>query len=396
MGGIRLEFELPAPPERVWPLLSDRQHLASWFTETDFVAEPGQRFMIWPGQQMAGVDGPISAVVLNITPPYKLVMGWQSPHSQTTMTWTLQDTRQGSRLRIVEWGHVGTDEVLRERTLSQLFDVGLRGLVERQVAAPVGEVESLPPIGQPGLAGPVAVVEELPAPAPAEPSDPSAAPAPSPAPPAERRRRRRWPMLLATFVVLVVLAALAVWVLWPPVPAGGGGPQISPAGRAGLGSSPATGMPPGSDPGVGPGVVAGGSGGPPIVGPIPGMTPGPSATQAGAMGTNGSGAGGAHLVVQTYQTGSSVIVSLTNNGDATGDWRAVGLVFNGPVPGSLTLQTGDVADAVHKGTYCFTPTTPTMAVVAPHTTSNFIFSVNSVNLSESLIKSVTLDSSPCV
>jgi uncharacterized protein YndB with AHSA1/START domain len=393
MGGIRLEFELPAPPERVWPLLSDRQHLASWFTETDFVAEPGQRFMIWPGQQMAGVDGPISAVVLTITPPYRLVMGWQSPHSQTTMTWTLQDTRQGSRLRIVEWGHVGTDEVLRERALSQLFDVGLRALVERQVAVPVGEAASPAPIGQPGPASPVAVVEDPPAPAPAEPSEPSAAPAPSPARPAERRRRRRWPMLVATFVVLVVLAAFAVWVLWPPVPAGGGGPLISPAGRAGLGSSPATGLAPGLDPGA----VPGGSGGPPNGGPIPGMTPGPSATQSGAMGTSGPGAGGADLVVQTYQTGSSVIVSLTNNGDATGDWRAVGLLFNGPLSVSVTLQTGDVAYAVHKGTYCFTPTTPTMAVVAPHTTSNFIFSVNiGVSLSQSLIKTVTLDSSPCV
>src|SRR5215472_3393735 len=150
MGGIRLEFELPAPPERVWPLLTDRQHLATWFTETDFVPETGQRFMIWPGEQMAGVDGPISAVVLTITAPQKLVMGWQSPLSQTTITWTLQETRHGSRLRVVEWGHVGADEVLREQTLSRLFDVGLRALVEREVAVTAGGV-AMPVIGQPGL-----------------------------------------------------------------------------------------------------------------------------------------------------------------------------------------------------------------------------------------------------
>jgi hypothetical protein len=321
---------------------------------------------------MAGVDGPISAVVLTINPPLKLVMGWQSPLSQTTMTWTLQETRHGSRLRVVEWGHVGTEEVVREQALSRLFDVGLRALVEREVAVPAGAV-AMPVIGQPGPAAESAT--------PAEP--PAVAPVPAPVDPLEPPRRRRWPVLLAVLILLVLLAGLGVWLIWPPEPAGGGGVQAPPSASAGLGSSPAT--QPGPDPGV---VVPGRNGGPPAVGPFGSVTPGPSATQLVL--------GGPSLTVHTSQAGSLVTVSLTNNGGTAGNWRAVGIVLNG-LNALVTMQSGEVAHAVHNGTHCFTPTTPMMAAVAPQTTSNFIFTVTlGVKLSGPLIKSVALDSSPCV
>src|SRR5690349_16300468 len=106
MGGIRLEFELPAPPDQVWPLLVNREHLAVWLAENDFAPEVGRRFMIWPGSDL-DLDGPISAVLLELAEPHKLVMGWQSPHTQTSMTWTLQGHRNGTRLRVTEWGHLG-------------------------------------------------------------------------------------------------------------------------------------------------------------------------------------------------------------------------------------------------------------------------------------------------
>src|SRR5262249_11205955 len=113
MGGIRLEFDLAAPPERVWPLLTEPAHLKAWFAESDFAAEPGRRFMIWP-VDLPGIDGPISAVALTVSAPHRLVMGWQSPSGQTTITWTLQPTTNGSRLRVTEWGQSGVDEIVRE------------------------------------------------------------------------------------------------------------------------------------------------------------------------------------------------------------------------------------------------------------------------------------------
>jgi uncharacterized protein YndB with AHSA1/START domain len=388
MGGIRLEFELPAPPERVWPLLTDRRHLAVWFTETDFVPEPGQRFMIWPGQQMAGVDGPISAIVLTITPPEKLVMGWQSPLSQTTMTWTLQATRHGSRLRVVEWGHVGDDEVVREQVLSRLFDVGLRALVEREVAVPAGGV-AMPVMGQPAPAASAMAAAEL--------TTPPAVPASAAGDPDPPRRRRRWLVLLAVLILLLLLAGLGVYLIWPPDPAGGG--VLSPPnGRAGLGSSSGSASSrPGHGTAVGPGVtMPGRNGGPPAVGPIAGVTPGPSATQPGSTG----GMASAPLTVRTSQAGSLlnylVTVSLTNNGDTTDEWRSVGIVLNG-LNVVVTPQSSDVSYIARGGSQCFTPTTQSIAAVAPHTTYDFIINVTlSVNVSGALIKSVALDSSPCV
>jgi hypothetical protein len=305
-------------------------------------------------------------------------MGWQSPLSQTTITWTLQETRHGSRLRVVEWGHVGADEVVREQTLGRLFDVGLRALVEREVTVPAGGV-AMPVIGQPGPPPEGAPLVQ-------ETGPPAVAPVPAPVEALEpTRRKRRWPTLIAVLLLLVLLAGLAVWLIWPPEPAGGG--VLVPSGSSSLGPSPDTGTAstqPGPDPGV---VVPGRSGGPPAVGPF-GVTPGPSATQ--------SAPGGPSLTVNTSEAGTLVTVSLTNSGGTVGNWRAIGILLNG-LNALVTVQSGDVTYTVRNGTYCFSPTTPMMAAVASQTTSNFIFNVTlSVKLSGALITSVALDSSPCV
>jgi uncharacterized protein YndB with AHSA1/START domain len=391
MGGIRLEFELPAPPARIWPLLTDRGHLASWFTETDFIPEPGQRFMIWPGQALPGIDGPISAVVLTLTPPDKLVMGWQSPRSQTTMTWTLQETRQGTRLRVVEWGHVGADEVVRERTLAELFDVRLRSHL--QVAVPV-LADPGPGAGLGAVAVPIPVSPALgPAAAvagPALPGDPLAAgsaagPAPAAAPP----RRRRGALVLIILLLLALVAAVGVWLVWPPGAAGGGVVK-SISGQAGMGASPspAAGAPPDGNGAPGPvsaTSTAPSAGGPttdPSVGPTASPAPEPVVTKLG---------------VTADATGSllswTVDVVVTNDGAGTAQWHNVAVGLNGLLVG-VTLKSPEVTMVRHGNTVCLIPTGT--ATLESNSAAIFVFTVTlGVDLSGTLVHDVTLDSPAC-
>ncbi len=363
MEGIRFDVDLPAPPDRVWPLLTDRGRLAAWFTETDFVPESGRRFMLWPGP-LPGIDGPISAVVLEVAEPRRLVMGWQGPHSQTTMTWTLRPTRAGTQLQVHETGHLGADPTVRERTLRRLFNVDLRSLLRQPVPAsaavlplPLGSavpaskpsVASEPSVapGQrwPGSeAAPMASgVDQGPAELGAAAASgvvgaggaaslrsgmmfsgaldtpPNLVPPSAPGgddPTVESRKRRR--SVLIGLVALLVLAAVGLWLAWPPT--SGSGSRTLP-GVGGIGAAPGTsttGSAPGGGPGSGPGGgnpgtgTGGGAGQPSAGSTSPGSTPGASGQpSAGPGGGSGSGGGGTDPTGPAPQAHLSVAYSVT-------------------------------------------------------------------------------------
>jgi uncharacterized protein YndB with AHSA1/START domain len=414
MGGIRLEFELPAAPDRVWSLLTDRAQLAAWFMDTDFVPEVGRRFMIWPGPSLPAVDGPISAVVLSMTPAQKLVMGWQSPHTQTEMTWTLQETRQGTRLRIVEWGHVGTTEVARERALTQLFDGNLRSLLERPAAVPV----ATGPTEAASVAGPAAAVIGVPVPSSAasltaagedsarSPSDPRRPPESSvesahpvvgraPIGHSAARRGRRGLVWLVVLVVAVALALAATWIVWPPIPAGGSrtSPGLGSVGSApGLGSTgqaPGGQLPAPSDPAGGP--IAGG-------GTAQSVSPGQSGDPTPDHG-GGTQLGAAHLTVSYASSGLApytVTVTITNDGASAGDWGSAGVVLS-----ALNLIVTPGSDVTHlkrsDTVHCFYPMPPVASVPAGGS-SAFSFTIAlgvGAMLAGDPVKGVTLDSAAC-
>jgi hypothetical protein len=270
------------------------------------------------------------------------VMGWQSPHTQTEMTWTLQPTGQGTRLRVVEWGHVGTTEIARERALTQLFEGNLRSLLERPATVPAASgasAEAASAASSAVVAAP-APGSAAPSPAIARAAEVDRAPSDgaghgsvgTPAPPVELaypgvgrapvghaapRSYVRSAVWLGLLVVAVVLALVALWILWPPIPAGGG--ARTSAGLGGVGSSPGVGA-------TGPSPGGGGGGSPPGAGQV--MAP----TTPVDVGLSVAGAPGqvtqpgpAHLAAWTQVSGTltySLTVTITNDGGMAGDWMS--------------------------------------------------------------------------
>jgi uncharacterized protein YndB with AHSA1/START domain len=408
MGGIRLEFGYPVPPDQLWSVLTDRYHLAAWFTDTDFVPEPGRRFMIWPAE-LPGLDEPISAVVLEVAPPQRLVLGWQGPHSQTTMTWALRATPEGCRLEVQETGHLGTDVAARERTLEHLFDRSLRGYLTRMPApAPVAD-EVVAAVGAgPGSSENVRVIPR-PAAAVVEPEpvvgQPDLAELPTPTDSPEDRTRRTG-SFVAVGVVLLLLLGFGIWLTRP-----GGSARSTPPDGGAFGAAPTTGAAgsSGSGPGAGPSADPGsgghGPGGP--AGPVVSASAvgGPVATSPGSGGggsTSGPGAPApAHLTVAT-PTDSGLLpevvtVTITNDGGSAGAWRAVTVRLGG-----LDLVVSNVDSTVTPvskppTTQCFYPTGG-VANIAPGASFSFTFRITlplGHVLSGPAVKSVGLDASPC-
>ncbi len=347
MSGVRLDVDLGVPPERAWRALTDRDQLISWLMETDFSAEVGHRFMLWPGT-LPGFDGPISAVVLELIPQRKLVMGWQSPHTQTTMTWSLQPTRDGCRLRVTETGHVGELAGVRERTLQRLFAESLPAVAAVAAPAAAGAVAPSSAV-LPVLVGFEATGASHPVAEPATPRDPVP-------PPAPRRRGVSW----ATLAALLLVVAVGIWLL-------NSGPRVADQpdtapGQGGLGPAPGSQTVPTASIRPQVGSTAG----------LPPATAGPGAPTP---------ADGAHLTA-TYQIvnqgalGQTVRVGVHNPSPVAGRWRAVSVHIS--VLG-LIVESQDrrVIHQPHGLVHCFY-STPSVAVVAAGSVFEFTFTVTGV------------------
>ena len=109
---IEVDYDLPHAPEKVWRALTDSALLASWLMENDHQPVVGHRFS-FRAQPMGGWDGIVSCEVLNADAPRLLRYTWQGArvieggvglHLDTVVTWTLEATPTGTRLRL---GHTG-------------------------------------------------------------------------------------------------------------------------------------------------------------------------------------------------------------------------------------------------------------------------------------------------
>jgi uncharacterized protein YndB with AHSA1/START domain len=382
MGGIQMEFELAAPPENVWPLLTDRAQLAAWFMETDFVADVGHRFMIWPGPGLPAVDGPISAVVLAMAAPRSLVMGWQSPKTQTEMAWTLQASPQGTRLGVAESGHVGMPGIARERALAQLFDVNLRHLLEGSAvvlrAASMADPAPItdPPATSARRADARAANRSGYSPGVASVSRGYAALGVAPDDRTGSETYTRDAVWLVVVLSTVVLALVVFGFVWPPIPTAG---DRLTAGRAGsLGTSPV---------------------GSPDSMPV--GSPGSSPVVATAVDPGGGPRlGSARLTVSSTYTSMLtehvVTVAITNDGDTAGHWTSAAVVL-GSVDLIVTPSGSEVSQTSHGSTHCFYPTAPASLVPAGGSYA-FRFTITlgvTATLSGDPVMSATLDSGAC-
>ena len=87
------------PRERVWTALTSSAALAEWFMPNDFEPEVGRGFT-FRTEPAPGFDGVVHCRVLELDPPARMVWSWAGGPIETTVTFTLEELRDGgTRLR---------------------------------------------------------------------------------------------------------------------------------------------------------------------------------------------------------------------------------------------------------------------------------------------------------
>jgi uncharacterized protein YndB with AHSA1/START domain len=95
---VVVERELPYPPEKVWRALSQPHLIEEWLMKNDFQAVVGHRF------NLRADWGAVDCEVLSVDPNRMLSYTWNAYGLQSTVTWTLAATRNGTHLRMEQSG----------------------------------------------------------------------------------------------------------------------------------------------------------------------------------------------------------------------------------------------------------------------------------------------------
>jgi len=105
---IVMERIYPYPPEQVWAALADSQALSEWLMENDFQPYVGHHFQFRTSPSW-GFDGIVHCEVIAVEKPHRLAYTWQGGPMKkpTTVTWTLQPTPEGTRLKLEHTGFEG-------------------------------------------------------------------------------------------------------------------------------------------------------------------------------------------------------------------------------------------------------------------------------------------------
>jgi uncharacterized protein YndB with AHSA1/START domain len=119
---IQREIDIDAPPERVWALLTQAEHLGRWFGDAGASVDlrPGGALLLrW------AEHGEADGLVEVVEPPHRFAFRWRSPgefgyadsplgpENSTRVEFALEAQGNGTRLRVVEQGFAGlggTDE----------------------------------------------------------------------------------------------------------------------------------------------------------------------------------------------------------------------------------------------------------------------------------------------
>lgn len=107
MGNATIEKSLilNAPPETVWAFLTDKDKLGDWFYAAGADLEPGQDYVLV--DKAGGTDRKCWGTVLEMTPFTHLKYTFTiNPlnGSLTTVTWTLEPVRGGTKLSLLHEG----------------------------------------------------------------------------------------------------------------------------------------------------------------------------------------------------------------------------------------------------------------------------------------------------
>ena len=119
MTEIRVDVELPHPPERVWRALTELHLVLSWLPTENFLVTEDGRFSF--RTELEGLDEPINGQTVTFDKPNKLVMRWEGPNLHTLLSVALQPAEGGCRMTVAQRGFLGAQGTLRGRALQRTF-----------------------------------------------------------------------------------------------------------------------------------------------------------------------------------------------------------------------------------------------------------------------------------
>ena len=114
LSRIDRTIEIDAPPERVWRALTNAKELGAWF-QVEIEGDVAPNTEVWMTSTHKGYEGQRFRVKFTeITPPHRLAWQWHpgevesgvdySREPRTTVTFTLEPSGRGTRVRVSETG----------------------------------------------------------------------------------------------------------------------------------------------------------------------------------------------------------------------------------------------------------------------------------------------------
>lgn len=95
---VVVEREVPYPPEKIWRALTQPHLIEEWLMKNDFKPVVGHRF------DFRGDWGSVDCEVLEVEPNRSLAYTWAAMGLESVVTWTLDPTPTGTRLRMEQTG----------------------------------------------------------------------------------------------------------------------------------------------------------------------------------------------------------------------------------------------------------------------------------------------------
>jgi uncharacterized protein YndB with AHSA1/START domain len=131
---IDLEQTYPYAIEQVWAALTDKAAISQWLMRTDdFEPRLGHKFRL-TAKPMPGWRGWVDCEILELTPPRLISYRWVGDENKApmTVTWSLEPTSDGTRLRLVHTGFAGIGGFMLARLL---MGPGWKKMMRRRIPA---------------------------------------------------------------------------------------------------------------------------------------------------------------------------------------------------------------------------------------------------------------------
>jgi uncharacterized protein YndB with AHSA1/START domain len=111
---IVVERLMPHPPQKVWRALTQSAMIENWLMKNDFQPVVGHQFT-FQATPVPGWSGVVNCRVLTVEPYTRLAYAWGDGSEsdsglKTILTWTIEETAEGCRVRMEHSGFRPQDE----------------------------------------------------------------------------------------------------------------------------------------------------------------------------------------------------------------------------------------------------------------------------------------------